>query len=50
MVCNHKWVFQLSNDSTISKGNIPYYYRTDTYYCKKCLVIKEFIVKVKTKN
>jgi hypothetical protein len=46
MDCEHKWVFQTS-DYKITEGNYynNAYYRIDTYFCEKCLKIKEIEAK-----
>jgi hypothetical protein len=44
-MCKHKWVFQ-SSEYKFSRGTYNNnYYRLDTYYCEKCLEVKEIEAK-----
>lgn len=44
--CSHKWVYQGSDYLKRERSYYVYnYQRIDTYYCEKCLEIKEVITK-----
>lgn len=44
--CQHKWVFQRSDyDYRYNTYGNSEYKRYDTYYCEKCLEIKEVLAK-----
>ena len=40
-MCEHKWVFQESSYSRSSGGYNDTFDRIDSYYCEKCLELKE---------
>lgn len=42
--CEHKWIFQRS-DFKKEKGGLDKYQRIDTYFCEKCLEIRELVSK-----
>jgi len=44
-MCEHKWVFQESSYSHSLGGYNDTFDRVDTYYCEKCLEIKEINAK-----
>lgn len=47
--CEHKWVFQCSDYKECQEGCLTYKLsRIDTYYCEKCLEIKEVVAKEAT--
>lgn len=44
--CEHKWVFQCSDFQKGKRSQYKdYFKRIDTFYCEKCLEIKEVVVK-----
>ena len=44
--CEHKWIFQRSDFSQERAGYSNYHFkRIDTYFCEKCLEVKEIIGK-----
>lgn len=44
--CNHKWAFQRSDyDYRYNAYGNSEYKRYDTYYCEKCLEVKEVLAK-----
>ena len=50
-MCEHKWVYQMSDYICEKVGYYRYEYsRIDTYYCKKCCEIKEKIAKMESKD
>lgn len=42
--CQHQWIFQRS-DFKKETGELDKYQRIDTYYCEKCLDIRELVNK-----
>lgn len=50
-MCEHRWVYQMSDYTQEKVGYYSYKYaRIDTYYCEKCCEIKEKIAKMETKD
>lgn len=50
-MCEHKWVYQMSDYNCEKAGYYNYEYsRIDTYYCEKCCETKEKIAKMETKD
>lgn len=45
MICEHKWIFQVSEYEFIRGDYASLYSRFDSYFCEKCLVIKEIQAK-----
>lgn len=43
--CEHKWVYQVSDYKFESGRHNNTFMRIDTYYCEKCLEIKDVITK-----
>lgn len=50
-MCEHKWVYQMSDYICEKVGYYRYEYsRIDTYYCEKCCELKENIAKMESKD
>lgn len=50
-MCEHKWVYQMSDYICEKVGYYRYEYsRIDTYYCEKCCETKEKIAKMESKD
>lgn len=50
-MCEHKWVYQMSDYICEKVGYYRYEYsRIDTYYCERCCEIEEKVAKMESKD